>query len=148
MKKILAIAGAVLVGSTLTACGGDSGGAYCDDLKKAQSTFSDIEGGDVAGLESAFSTFHDLAAEAPSAIESDWKTLDDGITGAEKALSDAGIKLSDFEDIQAGKLPEGVDATKLQDVATAFQGLSDEKFSEAANAIQKHAKDECNVELS
>ena len=65
----------------------------------------------------------------------------------ENALDEAGIKFSDFAKIQANELPEGVDPTKLQGLAASFTALSDEKFSDAADKIQKHAKDVCDVEL-
>lgn len=151
MKKSLAIAGVVLIGTSLSACGGDGdGGAdsqYCTDLKSATKTFDDLDSGDVSGLEGAFKTFHSLADESPDEVKADWKVLDDGITSVEKALSDAGIKFSDFAKIQSGELPEGVDPTKLQDVASSFTELSDEKFTDAGDAIQKHAKDVCDVTL-
>lgn len=149
MKATLAIAGAVLLGTSLTACGGSGGAdsAYCTDLKSASKTFDTLDSGNVGGLEDAFKTFHQLADEAPGDVEADWKVLDDGITGVEKALSDAGIKFADFAKIQAGELPEGVDPTKLQGVASSFTKLSDEKFTDAGNNIQKHAKDACNVTL-
>lgn len=150
MKFPLAIAGVALVGATLAGCGGDAGADsdYCKDLKTAKSTFADIESGDVAVLEKAFTTFHELADEAPSDVKDDWKKLDDGITTVEKALKDAGIKLSDFSKIQSGELPEGVDQSKLQDVATAFTKLSAQDFTDASTAIEKHAKDTCKVDLS
>ncbi len=147
MKASLVLAGAILLGSTLTACGGGADEAYCKDLKSATKTFDNLQSGDVGGLEKAFNTFHKLAGEAPSEVESDWKVLDDGITKVEKSLSDAGIKFSDFAKIQSGQLPEGVDPTKLQKVAATFTTLSDEKFTDAGNAIQKHAKDSCDVTL-
>lgn len=74
--------------------------------------------------------------------------LDDGITSVEKSLDDAGIKLEDLAKVQQGELPEGVDMAKLQGLAADFQKLSDEKFTKASDAIEKHAKDECDVDLS
>ncbi len=149
MKATLAIAGAVLLGTSLTACGGggDKDSAYCTDLESASKTFDTLDSGNIGGLEDAFKTFHQLADEAPDDVEADWKVLDDGITSVEKALSDAGIKFADFAKIQAGELPEGVDPTKLQGVASSFTQLSDEKFTDAGNNIQKHAKDACDVTL-
>jgi hypothetical protein len=148
MKAPLALAGAVMLVSSLAACGGDdSGSAYCKDLKQAASTFDDLDSGDIGGLETAFTAFHDLADEAPGDVKAEWKVLEDGISGVEKALDDAGIKFSDMEKIQANELPEGVDPTKLQGLASSFTALSDEKFSDAADTIQVHARDVCDVEL-
>lgn len=149
MKAPLALAGAVLIGASLAACGSDSGAGsdYCKDLKSASSTFDDVESGNVADLDKTFTKFHQLADQAPEDVQADWKVLDGAITTVEKGLEDAGIKFSDFAKIQAGELPEGVDATKLQGLATTFSSLGDEKFTKAGNAIEKHAKDVCKVEL-
>lgn len=146
-KSPLALVTAVLIGSTLAACGGGPDGAYCDDLTSAASAFEDIDGGDVAKLDGAFDTFHDLAAEAPEDIKDDWKVVDDAISGVEKALADADLKFSDLPQVQAGELPEGADATKLQGLSTSFSALSDEKFVEASTAIDTHATDVCELEL-
>lgn len=149
MKKApLALVAAALLGVTLSACGGgESGSAYCGDLKSAASAFDDIDGGDVTRLDGAFDTFHQLAEEAPDDIKDDWKVVDDAISGVETALGDAGLKFSDLPQIQAGELPDGADATKLQGLSSSFTALSDEKFAEASQAIDDHATDVCELEL-
>jgi len=151
MKTPLAIASAALLAATLTGCGGGDDGPdseYCKDLKAASTQFDTLESSDVSKLDEAFKTFHSLADEAPTEVEDDWKTLDDGITSVEKALDDAGLKFSDFAALQEGKMPEGVDVEKLQGLATEFQKLNSSEFDKASKAIEKHAKDECKVDLS
>lgn len=157
MKIPLAIASAVLLGGVLTACGGGDGGSggsggsgsdYCKDIKTAAATFGDLESGDTASIGDAFATFHKLANEAPGAIKDDWKTLDSAITTVETALSDAGIKIEDFADLQSGKIPEGVDVSKLTGLATEFQKLSSADFEKASKAIEVHAKGVCKVDLN
>lgn len=154
MKIPLAIASAVLLGGVLTACGGGDGGGdggkgsdYCKDIKGAAKTFGSLDSGDTASIGDAFATFHKLADEAPGAIKDDWKTLDGAITTVEKALADAGIKVEDFDKLQAGELPEGVDVEKLTGLATEFQKLSGAEFEKASKAIETHAKDVCKVDL-
>lgn len=147
LKTPLALVTAALIGSTLAACGGGGGDAYCGDLESAASAFEDIDGGDVAKLDGAFDTFHDLAAEAPEDIKKDWKVVDDAISGVEKALAEADLKFSDLSQVQAGELPQGADATKLQGLSSSFSALSDEKFVEASTAIDTHATEECELEL-
>ncbi|MET0930825.1 MAG: hypothetical protein ABWX74_14995 [Aeromicrobium sp.] len=154
MKISLALAGAVLLGTSLAACGGSDeggggggGGDYCKDLKTAQSTFSDVSGNDFDALDSAIETFHKLAAEAPSAVEAEWKTLDGAFVKIEDAFEEAGIKMSDLADIQAGNIPEGVDVSKLTSLSSTFSEISSEKVTKAQDAIEKHAKDECDVDL-
>ncbi len=155
MKISLAIASVVLLGGALTACGGsDAGGTggsssgYCKDIKTASATFGSIDSGDTASIADAFATFHKLAAESPSAIKSDWKTLEGAITTVEKALSDAGLKIEDFDKLQSGEIPEGVDVSKLTGLASEFQKLSGAEFSKASKAIETHAKTVCKVDLN
>lgn len=147
MKTPLALAGAMLLVSSLAACGGDGDSAYCQEVESAATTFEDLDDGDAAVLGDVFSEFHTLAAEAPGDVKADWKVLEDGITGVENALDEAGITIADVAKIQGNELPEGADPTKLQGVATSFTALSDEKFSDAADNIQVHAKEVCDVEL-
>ncbi len=146
-KAPSALVTAVLLGATLAACGGGGSEAYCGDLESAASAFEDIDGGDVAKLDGAFDTFHQLADEAPEDIKDDWKVVDDAISGVEAALTEADLKFSDLPKVQAGELPEGADATKLQGLSTSFSALSDEKFAEASQAIDTHATDVCELEL-
>ncbi len=156
MKIPMAIASAVLLGAVLTACGGSDGGGatggggsdYCKDIKAASKTFGDLDSGDTASLGEAFTTFHELADEAPGAIKDDWKTLDGAISTVEKALSDAGLKVEDFDELQSGKIPEGVDVSKLTGLASEFQKLSGAEFDKASKAIETHAKDVCKVDLN
>lgn len=152
MKIPLALAGVVLLGTSLTACGGGDGGgadsSYCKDIKTASKTFKNLGAGDIGQLDSAFQTFHELADEAPDSIKADWKKLDDAVTTVEDALEKAGIKMSDLSKIQAGEVPEGVDVAKLNNLASEFQKLSDADFTKATKAIEKQAKDECKVDIS
>jgi hypothetical protein len=150
MKTPLALASAVLVAITLTGCGGSNDGPdsdYCKDLKAASNQFDSLSSSDVSKLDEAFKTFHSLAKEAPSDVKDDWTTLDKGITSVEKALKDAGLKFSDFADLQQGKMPPGVDVAKLQGLATEFQKLDSAEFDKASKDIEKHAKDVCKVDL-
>lgn len=148
MKKIVMAGVAIAAATTLTACGGSSSSAYCTDLKAATTEFDSLNSNDLGKIDEAFKTFHELAKEAPDEIKDDWKVLDDGITTVEKALDDAGIEFADLAKLQEGQMPEGVDVEKLQSLAGEFQKLSGEEFTQASDAIEKHAKDECDVDLS
>ena len=156
MKIPLAIASAVLLGGVLTACGGDggsggsggSGSAYCKDIKDAAATFGSIDSGDTEAIGDAFATFHKLADESPSAIKDDWRTLDGAITTVEKTLSDAGIKIEDFDKLSKDEIPEGVDVSKLTGLYAEIQKLSGAEFEKASKAIETHAKDVCKVDLN
>ncbi len=151
MKTPLAFASAALLAATLAGCGGSDDGPdsdYCKDLQSASTQFDSLSSNDVSQLDDAFKSFHKLAGEAPEDVKDDWTTLDKGITAVEKALKDAGLKFSDFAELQEGKMPEGVDVEELQNLATEFQKLNSTEFDKASKAIEKHAKDECKVNLS
>ena len=148
MKTPLALASAALVAVTLAGCGGSDDGPdseYCKDLKAARAQIKPV-GSDTVNLDKAIKDFHTLAGEAPEAVKDDWKVLDDGMKTVERALADAGMKPSDFAKLQEGKMPEGVDVSKLQDVATEFQKLSTAEFEKANDAVDKHAKDVCKID--
>jgi hypothetical protein len=133
---------------TLTACGGGDD-AYCKELKADQAYFKSFSGSnpDFDKIDEAFDRFHQLAEEAPDAVADDWKVLDDAINTLQEALEDAGVKFSDLPKMQQGQVPDGVDPTKLAALAPKLQELSSEKVEKAGNAIEKHAKDSCDITL-
>ena len=154
MKIPMALASAVLLASTLGACGGGDGGSggassdYCKDLKKAKASFGDLSSGNMGDLDDAFKTFHKLADEAPSDIDQDWKKLDDAIKTVEKALKEAGLSFADLEKIQKGEMPKDVDTSKLQGLASEMSKLSSSDYEKASKAIETHAKKTCKVDLN
>lgn len=151
IKLSAAVAGAVLAGTALAGCGsggGSSSDAYCGDMKKADKDFSALGTGDYAKLDSAFATFHKLAGEAPSDVSGDWKVLDGAITTMQTAFKDAGIDFKDLGELQQGKVPEGVDVSKLTGLSTSLAKFSDPKFKTASDHISKHAKDVCKVDIT
>lgn len=148
--KAVLVAVATLMSGMLTACGGGGDtGAYCDSLKTAKADFGSLESGDVANFEKAFDTLHELADEAPDDVKDDWETLDGALTDMEKALQDAGIKVSDLEGmVNNGEIPEGADMEKLATLSDDLGAITSGKVEEAGNNIEKHAKDECDVDLT
>jgi hypothetical protein len=152
VKISLALAGALLLGTSLAACSGSDGGdgsgsGYCKDIKAAKPTFESLASGNLADLEKGFTTFHRLADESPEGLKDEWKVLDGAADSVEAKLKEAGLEFSDLPDIQAGKLPEGVSVDKLTAFAADLQQLNNDKFAEARTEIGKQAKDVCGVEL-
>ncbi len=151
MKRNLAlVAAGTLIAGLLTGCGGSGGAsteAYCDSMKSAKKSFEDFDSGDFAGLEAAVATFHELAAAAPDEIADAWETLDGTMVTLEEGLAEAGLKLSDLEAVSNGEIPEGVNMEKLATLGEDLQKMSAEEVQDASDAIEKHAKDECDVEL-
>lgn len=151
MKITLSLVGVLLLGTSLAACGGSSddgaSGTYCEGIKSAKPVFESLSKGDLAQLEEGFNTFHDLAKKAPDDLKGDWKTLDNAATTIETALAGAGVKMSDLSGIQSGKVPAGVDMTKLAGLAGDLQKLNNADFAKARTAISDQAKDTCKVDL-
>lgn len=148
MKTSLKLAGAaVLAVTTLSACSSESS-QYCDDLSAAQEQFESLSTNDLSSIEEAFDTFHELADQAPDEIADDWQVLDEGITTIETALEEAGLTFADLEGLQSGQLPEGVEPEDVQNLASQFSELSSQEFTDASDAIETHAQDECDVDLS
>jgi predicted small secreted protein len=133
---------------------GSSAGGYCAELKDAKADFGTLESDspDFSKFDDAIARFHELADGAPSAVAEDWKTLDSALSAMEKALADAGLKIEDLAAITAGNLPEGMTAEDVQALGpklqTAFSGLETDEVEKAGDAIEKHAKSECGVDLS
>lgn len=160
MKISLTVAGIVLLGASLAACGGSDdakkadggdgksgGGDYCKQLESAKTTFGKVSQSDFGALDSAIETFHNLADTAPAAVKTEWKTLDDAFSKVEAAFASAGIKLSDLPAIQKGDIPKGADVSKLSSLGESFSAITTEKVSKAQATIEKHAKDTCDVDL-
>lgn len=161
MKIPMAVASAVLLASTLASCNGsDSGGDgdrggsgssasgdYCKDLKQAVTKYGGLSSGDYKKLDEALATFHEIADEAPGEVKDEWKELDGTLTSIEKALKDAGLTFSEIAEMQSGKIPEGVDASKLQGLAKDMSKLSSAEATKASAAIEAHAKKACKVDF-
>jgi hypothetical protein len=155
LHLVVASAALALTAPLLGACGSNgsssSSGSYCDELKADKSYFDGISGNsnsDLSSLDQVFQRMHTLAADAPDSVSDDWKTLDGAITTMENALKDAGLKPSDLASLQSGKIPPGVDPSKLASLAPKLQSLSSSDVSTAAKNIAADAKKNCNVDLS
>jgi hypothetical protein len=154
VKRILSAAAVAALGLSLfTACGDDDGGGsaggddYCKDLKSAKKNLDTIEGGDLSSLSDTADQIHKLRDEAPDDIEDDWKVLSDGFDKIIAAFKKAGLSDDDIANLQNGEMPEDVDMAELQAAMTEIQDLGGEEFTKAGDAIAKHAKDECGIDL-
>lgn len=158
MRRFSALtATAVVVAGLVTGCGGGGGGngsssSYCKELKASAATVKSFTADNSTPDFSKFADFiaeaHDLADKAPSDIKADWRTMVGAMDQLTSALDDAGIKLEDMSKLVSGQVPEGVDATKLAGLSSKLQEIGSDKVTKAGDAISKHAKDTCKVDLS
>lgn len=150
MLRALALAGAVVLLGTVTACSSDSAGdgasteAYCQELQDTQQEFASLESGNVSGanLERVFTRMQELADIAPPAVSEEWATMDRAINELEKGLEDLGIGFTDLTD--PSKLAE-IDPQKAQELGEKFKRISSGEFDKAGKAIQRHARQECGI---
>jgi hypothetical protein len=155
VKRILSAAAAAALGlCLLTACGDDDGskaggssGDYCGDLKTAKKDVDALKNGDFSDLEKTTDAMHQLADEAPDEIKDDWETLVTGVDKLVSALRDAGLDDDDMATLQSGQIPDGVDMASLNGLMEEIKALSTKEFQAAGEAINKHAKDKCGVDL-
>lgn len=157
MRMNVVIGSVVLTLATglLAGCGGGgsdakASGGYCDELKTDASYFDALSGNsaDTSKLGEVFQRVHTLAGDAPANVAADWKTLDAAISTIESALKGAGLTPDDLAGLQTGKVPQGVDLSKLQALAPKLQELSSSGVSSAADRIAADAKKSCGVDLT
>jgi hypothetical protein len=150
MKK-LALAGAVLAAATtLTACGSGSGD-YCADLKSYSEDAAGLTAGqanDADQVKEQRANVEKLADEAPDAVKDDWKVLTDLFASVDKIQKEVGLSDEDLAKASSGDTSD-LDPKKVTEFgqkASALYGEND--LAKAGEAITKHAKDECDVDLN
>jgi hypothetical protein len=139
----------VFAASLLSGCGngGGSTDSYCDTLESTQKNFEDFESSDFSSFDEFTDKVEELADEAPDEIKDDWKVLADAFKAFVDALEKAGLEPEDLEGLASGELPEGVDMEALTEAMSEAQALGGEEFQQATENIEKHAKDECDIDL-
>jgi hypothetical protein len=143
------LAATAFAASLLSGCGGGgSTDSYCDSLEKTQKDFDDFESADFSNFDDFTDRVEELADEAPDEVKDDWKVLSDAFKAFVEALDKAGLDPADLEGLGTGELPEGVDMEALTEAMTEAQALGSEEVEKATENIEKHAKDECNIDLS
>ncbi len=149
MKRLTSmLAATAFTASLLSGCGGGGTDEYCDTLESTQKNFDDFESADFSNFEEFTDRVDELADNAPDEVKDDWKVLADAFNAFVDALDKAGLNPSDLEGLASGELPEGVDMEALTEAMSEAQALGGEEFEKATDAIEKHAKDECNIDLS
>lgn len=129
MTKAVSMLGAAAVALSLTACGGDSGSDYCDELESVNDEFS--AAGDAMSDPEAMSdmvdSFQGIADAAPDDVKGDW----DALVEAMSVMSEI-----DMTDPEAMSDPETMEK---------LEGLEDVQTN--SDNIVQHAQDECDVDL-
>lgn len=151
MKRIVTMPAAVLLGlALLTACGDDvvpgvgGGGDYCETLKEAKKEFGSQ---DMANLDDIADRIQELRDQAPDEVQDDWEVLGEAYDEVLQALEDAGISQEDLEAMQKGETLSPEDMEAFAEAMAELESLNSEEVEKASDAISKHAKEECDVDL-
>lgn len=148
MKRLTSmLAVTAFTASLLSGCGGGSD-SYCDTLESTQKDFENFETADFSNFDEFTDRVEELADDAPDEVKDDWKVLADAFKQFVDALDAAGLEPADLEGLASGDVPEGVDMEALQEAMTEVQALGSDAVAEATKNIEKHAKDECNIEFT
>ena len=134
--------------SLLSGCGGDGTDSYCDSLESTQKDFENFETSDFSNFDEFTDRVKDLADDAPDAVKDDWKVLSDAFQEFVDALDKAGLEPADLDGLANGDVPDGVDMEALQEAMGEVQALGSDEVQKATDNIEKHAKDECNIDFS
>jgi hypothetical protein len=148
VKRLTTPLAAIALGaSLLTACSGGSD-SYCDTLKDSESTIDRLDEGDFSVMGDLVDQIEQITDEAPDEVKEDWEVLRSSYTSLIDALEEAGVSVDEFAAAVSGEVPEDVDMEALSGVLENVQALDTDRLEEAQEAIEQHAKDECNIELT
>jgi hypothetical protein len=129
----------------LAGCGGNSIDDYCADLKAHQKEMAAmIDSTSASALLSHRPMLHDLADKAPDDLVDEWQVFVGALDDLEKALKDAGVKPSDYQD---GKPPAGLSSSDQEAIKGAADQLASDDVAQAASGIEQEGRDVCKVNL-
>jgi hypothetical protein len=142
--RLLGAALAVALLLPVTGCGENSIDDYCADLRSHQKEMAEMLDSSATSVLSHLSMMHDLADKAPEDLVDEWQAFLGALDDLDKALKDAGVKPSDFQD---GKPPAGLSAADQKAIAAAATQLGAAQVVQAAAGIEQQGRDVCKVNL-
>ena len=147
MVRTLTAASLLLVAATAGCT--DRAEAYCETLAENRQVLTDLADSAVEpGAENVFETslpvFDELRDAAPDALTDEWDTFIFAWEGLAAAFEAAGVNPSEYH-------PEATPEISAQDQAAiegAAEELSSPRVRDATTAIEQHALDVCDVDLT
>jgi hypothetical protein len=143
-RSTVVLASLAVTVSLLSGCSGDEDSKYCDDLASAEENFRSLETADFSNFGEFAEQVEGLAKDAPSEVKDDWKVISDSFNSFIDALEELGLEPQDL----GKELPPGVDPNAFTEAMAIARTWSEAAFTDASEAIDKHAKDECNFEFT
>jgi hypothetical protein len=145
LRRLAGAAFSVAVLAPLAGCGGNSIDDYCGDLSAHRKEFAEmVESSSPTALLGHLPMLHDLADKAPEDLADEWQTFNGALDDLDKAIKDAGVTASDFED---GKPPAGLSATETKAIADAATQVETDNVVQAASGIEQQGRDVCKVNI-
>jgi ABC-type glycerol-3-phosphate transport system substrate-binding protein len=159
MKRTAAVFAALVMGATLSACGGDgdsnasgddNDASYCDLIKDHLEAFQKFNFGSATGdsFEDFRNAVDDIQAKAPDDVKDQWSTLGDGLDEFAAIFDKAGLTVDDLAELSAGGTPSGVepqDLVQLQQDLTTF--AQSNEFQDSLESLPQAVDDECGLQL-
>lgn len=130
---------------------GSASSEYCDALKGAKTNLAAV---DFTQLNEKVYTqltveIAKVAKVAPASVKSDWATVLGALNDLHRILGTAGIDFDDLANLQAGQVPPGVTAEKLQALGAKLKKYEkDGALQESSQAIQDSAQQDCDLALN
>ena len=145
-RRVLRRLGAVVASTLLVplaGCGENSIESYCSEVSAHREELAEmVESTSASALLSHLPMLHDLAESAPEDIADEWQVFNGALDDLDQAISDAGVKPSDFED---GKPPAGLSAAERKAITDAAGQIRSDDVVQAATGIEQQARDVCKV---
>jgi hypothetical protein len=141
-RTATALAAALLL--SVTGCG-DPIEDYCSELREDRKEFAEmLESESSSALLGNLPMLRDLAEKAPEDLADEWQTYLRAVEGLDRAIEDAGVEPSDFDD---GKPPPGLSEAEKNAIAEAAGQITTDEVIAASSGIEQQARDVCKVNL-
>ena len=126
----------------------EQGEDYCAALKEEQSTLTELadsaeKGGDV--LTPTVASFERLRTAAPEELRDEWDTLLVAYRSLVDAVQEAEIDPAEY---RPDDPPPGLSGEEAKQLAAVASKVASARVVEAANGIQQHAREVCDVEFT
>ena len=150
MRRVAALASALLLATCLTSCGHGTT-SYCSALRDDQGKLKRLArqtgqhgARGAKALGASVDLLADLQDKAPDEVADDWTRLVQALRGLDQAVKESGASPADFA---TGKRPEGVTEGQYAAVQQAADKLQSTPVQQASASIEQHALQVCKVDL-
>lgn len=144
-RSAAAVAALTLLGGALSGCS-NATDDYCSGLRADQPRLEKLAGQPTSSsvIIDTLAVFEELRQQAPEDLRDEWDTVVFAWRGLRSALKDTDVDIARFDPAHR---PEGVTAEQFSRVTGAAKNLRSAPVTDAAQGIEQHAQDVCEVDL-